>query len=155
MLMLQFLADVNTVSENLKRPLYRIDTSDLGMDTSKLECNLKTALDRCARWDAILLLDEADVFLEKRTSSNLTQNEMTTSKIPYSVVLTCLTFSSSFPSPPGILKGSHDSDHQPLPCHRSRVRVTYRPFVRLPGSGASLPGQDLVQLPHQREQEVG
>ncbi|RYC92377.1 hypothetical protein BFJ63_vAg4743 [Fusarium oxysporum f. sp. narcissi] len=66
------------VSENLKRPLYRIDTSDLGMDTSKLECNLKTALDRCARWDAILLLDEADVFLEKRTSSNLTQNEMTT-----------------------------------------------------------------------------
>ncbi|KAF4441639.1 P-loop containing nucleoside triphosphate hydrolase [Fusarium acutatum] len=67
-----------SVSENLKRPLYRIDSSDLGMDTSKLEGNLKTALDRCARWDAILLLDEADVFLEKRTSSNLTQNEMTT-----------------------------------------------------------------------------
>ncbi|EXK98233.1 hypothetical protein FOQG_01206 [Fusarium oxysporum f. sp. raphani 54005] len=67
-----------SVSENLKRPLYRIDTSDLGMDTSKLECNLKTALDRCARWDAILLLDEAGVFLEKRTSSNLTQSEMTT-----------------------------------------------------------------------------
>ncbi|RKK87144.1 hypothetical protein BFJ69_g664 [Fusarium oxysporum] len=75
---------LTNVSENLKRPLYRIDASDLGMDTSKLECNLKTALDRCARWDAILLLDEADVFLEKRTSSNLTQNEMTTSKIPYS-----------------------------------------------------------------------
>ncbi|KAF5576750.1 P-loop containing protein [Fusarium pseudoanthophilum] len=67
-----------SVSENLKRPLYRIDSSDLGMDTSKLEGNLKTALDRCARWDAILLLDEADVFLEKRTSSNLKQNEMTT-----------------------------------------------------------------------------
>ncbi|KAH7169102.1 P-loop containing nucleoside triphosphate hydrolase protein [Fusarium sp. MPI-SDFR-AT-0072] len=67
-----------SVSENLKRPLYRIDTSDLGMDTSKLEGNLKTALDRCARWDAILLPDEADVFLEKRTSSNLTQNEMAT-----------------------------------------------------------------------------
>ncbi|KAI7761254.1 hypothetical protein LZL87_002069 [Fusarium oxysporum] len=67
-----------SVSENLKRPLYRIDTSDLGMDTSKLEGNLKTALDRCARWNAILLPDEADVFLEKRTSSNLTQNEMAT-----------------------------------------------------------------------------
>nr|RBQ83223.1 hypothetical protein FVER53263_02436 [Fusarium verticillioides] len=67
-----------SVSENLKRPLYRIDSSDLGMDTSKLEGNLKTALDRCSRWDAILLLDEADVFLEKRTSSNLKQNEMTT-----------------------------------------------------------------------------
>ncbi|KAF5564443.1 P-loop containing protein [Fusarium napiforme] len=67
-----------SVSENLKRPLYRVDTSDLGMDPKNLEKNLKTALDRCARWDAILLLDEADVFLEKRTSSNLTQNEMTT-----------------------------------------------------------------------------
>ncbi|KAG4278953.1 hypothetical protein FPRO04_06274 [Fusarium proliferatum] len=50
------------------------------MDPKTLESNLKTALDRCARWDAILLLDEADVFLEKRTSSNLTQNEMTTSR---------------------------------------------------------------------------
>ncbi|KAF5246690.1 hypothetical protein FANTH_6760 [Fusarium anthophilum] len=67
-----------SVSENLKRPLYRVDTSDLGMDPKNLESNLKTALDRCARWNAILLLDEADVFLEKRTSSNLTQNEMTT-----------------------------------------------------------------------------
>ncbi|VTT78387.1 unnamed protein product [Fusarium fujikuroi] len=67
-----------SVSENLKRPLYRVDTSDLGMDPKTLEGNLKTALDRCARWDAILLLDEADLFLEKRTSSNLTQNEMTT-----------------------------------------------------------------------------
>ncbi|KAF5679531.1 AAA family ATPase [Fusarium denticulatum] len=67
-----------SVSENLKRPLYRVDTSDLGMDPKYLEINLKTALDRCARWNAILLLDEADVFLEKRTSSNLTQNEMTT-----------------------------------------------------------------------------
>ncbi|KAF4952580.1 hypothetical protein FGADI_6651 [Fusarium gaditjirri] len=67
-----------SVSENMKRPLYRLDTSDLGMDPNKLEGNLKTALDRCARWDAILLLDEADVFLEKRTSSNLAQNEMTT-----------------------------------------------------------------------------
>ncbi|KAG5747777.1 hypothetical protein H9Q69_009751 [Fusarium xylarioides] len=67
-----------SVSETLKRPLYRLDTSDLVMDPNKLEGNLKTALDRCARWDATLLLDEADVFLEKRTSSNLAQNEMTT-----------------------------------------------------------------------------
>lgn len=66
----------------MKRPLYRLDTSDLGMDPTKLEGNLKTALDLCTRWDAILLLDEADVFLEKRTSSNLTQNEMTTSEPP-------------------------------------------------------------------------
>ncbi|KAF5651769.1 AAA family ATPase [Fusarium sp. NRRL 25303] len=67
-----------SVSEHLKRPLYRVDTSDLGMNPKNLESNLKTALHRCARWDAILLLDEADVFLEKHTSSNLTQNEMTT-----------------------------------------------------------------------------
>ncbi|CZR41918.1 uncharacterized protein FPRO_09219 [Fusarium proliferatum ET1] len=76
-----------SVSENLKRPLYRVDTSDLGMDPKTLESNLKTALDRCARWDAILLLDEADVFLEKRTSSNLTQNEMTTSRLLSGVMM--------------------------------------------------------------------
>ncbi|SPJ82258.1 related to TOB3 (member of AAA-ATPase family) [Fusarium torulosum] len=66
-----------SVSENLKRPLYRIDASDLGKDTTVLENRLRVALERCARWDAILLLDEADVFLEARSSNNLLQNEMT------------------------------------------------------------------------------
>ncbi|KAF5674946.1 AAA family ATPase [Fusarium heterosporum] len=66
-----------SVSENLKRPLYRVDASDLGNDSKKLETRLKTALTRCAHWDAILLLDEADVFLETRSSSNFVQNEMT------------------------------------------------------------------------------
>ncbi|CAJ0548228.1 Ff.00g049820.m01.CDS01 [Fusarium sp. VM40] len=66
-----------SVSENLKRPLYRLDASDLGNDTAVLESRLRVALERCARWDAILLLDEADVFLETRSSNNLLQNEMT------------------------------------------------------------------------------
>ncbi|KAM0475960.1 hypothetical protein ACHAP7_007066 [Fusarium lateritium] len=66
-----------SASENLKRPLYRLDASDLGNDTIVLENRLRVALERCARWDAILLLDEADVFLEARSSSSLLQNEMT------------------------------------------------------------------------------
>ncbi|KAJ4259691.1 hypothetical protein NW762_007622 [Fusarium torreyae] len=66
-----------SVSENLERPLYRLDASDLGMNTHDLEHRLRLALNRCARWDAILLLDEADVFLETRSSSNLVQNELT------------------------------------------------------------------------------
>lgn len=76
-----FIANTVTVSENLKRPLYRIDASDLGNDTTVLENRLRVALERCARWDAILLLDEADVFLEARSSNNLLQNEMTSSKL--------------------------------------------------------------------------
>ncbi|KAF5000836.1 hypothetical protein FGRMN_1444 [Fusarium graminum] len=66
-----------SVSENLKRPIYRVDASDLGDDSKQLEPRLKTSLTRCAHWDAILLLDEADVFLETRSTSNFVQNEMT------------------------------------------------------------------------------
>ncbi|CAF9912370.1 hypothetical protein IMSHALPRED_000298 [Imshaugia aleurites] len=64
------------VSEYQKRPLYRVCAGDLGLDSEKLEDRLAEILDLVARWKAILLLDEADVFLEARTQHHLQHNTL-------------------------------------------------------------------------------
>ncbi|KAI1338504.1 P-loop containing nucleoside triphosphate hydrolase protein [Xylariaceae sp. FL0016] len=64
------------VSENLRRPLYVVGVGDLGTSAWSIEENLKKALRRCARWNAVLLIDEADVFLEAQSSNSLERNEL-------------------------------------------------------------------------------
>lgn len=49
---------------------------DLGLDSGKLETKLEEILDLVARWNAILLLDEADVFLESRERQHIHQNAL-------------------------------------------------------------------------------
>ncbi len=60
-------------SEVAKRPLYMVQCSQLGIDPDDLEKNLSTVLDRANRWGAILLLDEADVYIHER-GENVKQN---------------------------------------------------------------------------------
>lgn len=52
--------------EVAKRPLYTVQCSQLGVDVDGLEKNLQTVLNRAQRWKAILLIDEADVYLHER-----------------------------------------------------------------------------------------
>jgi SpoVK/Ycf46/Vps4 family AAA+-type ATPase len=46
----------------------------LPLDTAKLEIRLSRIFKTASHWNAILLLDEADVFLEQREANNLTRN---------------------------------------------------------------------------------
>lgn len=54
------------VSELLRRPLYSVSVGELGTDTTGLETNLRQILDVAQIWNAVILIDEADIFLEKR-----------------------------------------------------------------------------------------
>lgn len=54
-------------AEVIERPLYRIHSGQLGTEPEGLEKILVQALKRAERWKAILLIDEADVFLMERT----------------------------------------------------------------------------------------
>jgi hypothetical protein len=56
-------------SEAAERPLYVIQCSQLGTTAEGLEKALSEALDRAVRWKAILLIDEADVYIHERGSS--------------------------------------------------------------------------------------
>lgn len=60
-------------SEQVKRPLYRVQCSQLGTDEVRLEKALKIVLGRAERWKAILLIDEADVYVHER-GTDIQQN---------------------------------------------------------------------------------
>ena len=58
-------------------PLYALSMGTLGTTADDLEQRLGEILKLAAKWDAIILLDEADSFLEKRSSaSSLERNAM-------------------------------------------------------------------------------
>ncbi|KAL2260434.1 hypothetical protein VTK26DRAFT_5547 [Humicola hyalothermophila] len=64
------------ISELLKCPLYMVSAGELGTDSRYLENELQRILDICHAWGAILLLDEADVFLEKRNMHDIHRNAL-------------------------------------------------------------------------------
>ena len=53
--------------------MYSIQASQLGIDPLELEKELKLILRRASRWNAVLLLDEADVYVGQR-GTDLIQN---------------------------------------------------------------------------------
>lgn len=64
------------IADRLQKPLYTLSAGELGQEAESLEHNLGRTLQMTEKWGAILLLDECDVFLEKRSHSNLGHNEV-------------------------------------------------------------------------------
>ncbi|PVH77056.1 P-loop containing nucleoside triphosphate hydrolase protein [Cadophora sp. DSE1049] len=65
-----------SVAENMKVPLYMMSAGDLGIKSSEVEASLTTILEMVAKWNAVLLLDECDVFLEARSAHDLERNKI-------------------------------------------------------------------------------
>lgn len=61
-------------------PLLKMDAATLGSDMTELEQNLASSFQLAERWHAISLLDEADVFLERRSPSDLKRNRLVAGK---------------------------------------------------------------------------
>lgn len=53
-------------AEVVGKPLYRVHSGQLGVTASSVEASLTAILQRAARWDCVLLLDEADVYIRRR-----------------------------------------------------------------------------------------
>jgi hypothetical protein len=64
------------IAELLHRPLYSITVGELGITPQDLEHKLVQILDIANSWDAVILIDEADIFLEKRTEHDIVRNAM-------------------------------------------------------------------------------
>ncbi|KAH7912957.1 P-loop containing nucleoside triphosphate hydrolase protein [Hygrophoropsis aurantiaca] len=64
------------VAEHLKRPLYTISSLELSTNPGNLEEKLSGILSLATAWDAVVLIDEADVFLEKRSLHELERNAL-------------------------------------------------------------------------------
>jgi DNA replication protein DnaC len=64
------------IAELLKKPLYIVTAGDLGVTAAEVEKNLGSVLDLCQTWDALVLIDEADLFLEARNSTEIQRNAL-------------------------------------------------------------------------------
>jgi len=60
-------------AEIIQRPLYRVHSGQLGLNVAAMESALKDVLTRAQRWGAVMLIDEADVYI-KRRDDNIAMN---------------------------------------------------------------------------------
>lgn len=65
-----------SLSENMHTPLYMMSAGDLGTNPDQVEWKLTNILEMISKWNAILLLDECDVFLEARSTHDLERNKL-------------------------------------------------------------------------------
>ena len=65
-----------SISELLRVPLYMVSAGELGTEAAHLEVELQKILDIAHSWGAVLLLDEADVFLEQREAQDVHRNAL-------------------------------------------------------------------------------
>ncbi|KAI8180184.1 hypothetical protein K4K52_013036 [Colletotrichum sp. SAR 10_76] len=59
-----------TIAIATRKPLFSISVADVGTKAKHVEANLQRVFDLATKWQAILLIDEADVFLESRGRGN-------------------------------------------------------------------------------------
>lgn len=60
-----------------------LTSSDIGTNPSVVELNLTRHFKTAKSWGAILLIDEADVFMERRSTNDLTRNSLVAGQCPH------------------------------------------------------------------------
>lgn len=53
-------------AEKIRRPLYQVQAGQLGINAERLEKKLATAYENATRWNAVMLIDEADIYIRER-----------------------------------------------------------------------------------------
>jgi hypothetical protein len=64
------------VAELLRKPLYVISMGELGTSPESLEDRLLDVLELCVPWGALVLIDEAEMLLERRSKNDIVRNAM-------------------------------------------------------------------------------
>jgi len=59
------------IARAARKPLFSIGVADVGTNARQVESKLETIFDLATTWKAILLIDEADVFLQSRSGSQV------------------------------------------------------------------------------------
>ena len=108
------------IGEELRRPILVIAVSDLGTDPSNVEIRLGTFLRTAEKWDSIVLLDEADIFLEHRGRSDIFRNAMV------GVFLRLLEYHNS----PMFLTTNRVFAFDPAIRSRISIAIKYHPLKR-------------------------
>ena len=68
--------NVESIAEHTRRPLYVVNCGDLGTCPAAIEKNFLAKSQQAVAWNAVMLIDEADMFLEKRRARELQRNAL-------------------------------------------------------------------------------
>ena len=63
-----------TSTKDVRKPLYVVSSGELGTTARELDKELTRIFKSATKWGAVVLIDEADIFLEKRDTNNLERN---------------------------------------------------------------------------------
>lgn len=64
------------VADHSQRPLFYLQAEDLGISAATLGTKIKKVFEMATEWDAVVLLDEADVFMAERAPTDIARNEL-------------------------------------------------------------------------------
>ncbi|KAI0366558.1 P-loop containing nucleoside triphosphate hydrolase protein [Pilatotrama ljubarskyi] len=129
-------------SERVHRPLYVVGGGDLGTKASDVDAELTRVFDIATSWKAIVLIDEADVFLERRSLHDLERNAMVAvflRHVEYYRGILFLTTNRITAFDPAFLSRIHVALHFGELSLEARTQV-WRAFLRKAGVG--LPSTD-------------
>lgn len=130
---------------------------DLGDTAAEVETKLQRVLALSARWDAVLLLDECDVFLEKRSTSDLLRNKLVSiflRLLEYYAGVMFLTTNRVEAFDPAFESRIHLTINYPQLDQESRLHI-WRTFLDMKtnadgkekeGGGGGISEEELVQL---------
>ena len=71
------------IAEYTGRALLSLTCGDIGTDEVKMEEQLSKWFRLAEKWGAVMLIDEADVYLEKRQMTDLKRNSLVSGKVPF------------------------------------------------------------------------
>uniref|UniRef100_A0A0D2XEK7 Uncharacterized protein n=1 Tax=Fusarium oxysporum (strain Fo5176) TaxID=660025 RepID=A0A0D2XEK7_FUSOF len=136
------------VSEIMQKPLYNMSAAELGDVAQEVEQKLDCALELSTRWGAVLLLDECDVFLERRTTSDIKRNKLVSiflRLLEYFEGVMFLTTNRVSAFDPAFESRIHLTIHYPNLDYTSRLHI-WRTFVNIGTDGNSLSEDELDEL---------
>jgi hypothetical protein len=135
-------------SELVRRPLYVVGGGDLGTKAAFLDMALQRILDVATDWKAIVLIDEADVFLEQRSMNDLERNAMVAvflRHVEYYRGILFLTTNRVRAFDEAFLSRIHVALHFKNLSEESKIQV-WTAFISKIGASASITPEQITML---------
>ncbi|KAK7420310.1 hypothetical protein QQZ08_010443 [Neonectria magnoliae] len=133
-----------SIAEVQERPLYRVTCGDIGIEPKDVEQYLGDVLEIGKSWGCVVLLDEADVFLEERSFTDQKRNAV------ISIFLRILEYYDGILILTTNRVGSFDEAFNPSlpPTQRGGLKIWQNFMKMLPRSGQRIDMEDLQMNLH-------
>ncbi|KAI3391834.1 hypothetical protein diail_6711, partial [Diaporthe ilicicola] len=144
------------VADAMQKPIYSMSAGELGNQAHEVEDNLQRVLELSTKWGAVLLIDECDVFMVKRSSSDLHRNQLVSvflRLLEYYEGVMFLTTNRIESFDPAFESRIHLTINYPKLDQKSRLHI-WRTFVSLAAETGSSSGLDEESMLRLAESEL-